>query len=127
MKTKTKKSTVKLKQSLAEKLIKKYKLARDTYVVHNSSSEQYNKLFAKWKYKIEARWYGLELRACPNVWYNVVDELLEYLSKKSPEFKILQIKLKFGGIRIYLSGVSNAIQDELDKLEDVMFDEKLIY
>ncbi len=94
-------------------------------------------LFQKWAYKVEKGWYGFDLEGVPFSWVKKIDEFLDWTEKNIPEFKIHQIKLKFGGIRIYLDlGLpDNLIHDSvlaeykkrLDALAVELFDENLIY
>jgi len=84
-------------------------------------------LFAKWDHRIEKLWYGFDLIGCPENWFSAIDEFLTELEKDSPDFKILQYKLKWGSFRGYMSGISRDAQDAIDLLEDVMRDENLIY
>ena len=93
----------------------------------------------KYKQYIPPGWYGFSLgEPCPHDWYKIIDEFLEYLLKLQLEnkisgFEIHQIKLKFGGLRFYVSyrcedeEFREFIELQIAKLENHLFDKKLIY
>jgi hypothetical protein len=86
-------------------------------------------LINKYKDNIPMGWYGFAIgNPTPKNWYIVIDKILELLIKNDPSFEIHQIKLKFGGIRFYVS--SDEIED-INEIEDLidekLFNEKLIY
>jgi hypothetical protein len=72
-------------------------------------------------------WVGGLGNPTPSVWYTVLDQFLEYVKEIDPNFKILQIKIKFGGLRLYLDSKNKQIQEMCRELEEVMTDKKLIY
>jgi len=91
-------------------------------------------LFHQWAYKVPNRWYGFDLSNAPFLWALIIDEFLRYINIKRPDFEIHQIKLKFGGLRMHVSynydkdNVTDVeIYDEINKLEDWLFDERLVY
>ena len=124
------------------KILNKYKASRDYYYPNTPKAdygdvsklrELENKLLDKWKEHIPPRWYGFSLAPCPESWFYIVDEFLDYLVTLDPNLEVQQVKLKFGGIRMYLN---LKIEDEetlefarlqIDKLEWTLFDTKLIY
>lgn len=54
--------------------------------------------------------FGFE---CGKGWFGIIEEMCEKLSKVVPEdFEIIQVKEKFGGLRVY----SNFSNDEIDKI-----------
>jgi len=56
--------------------------------------------------------------ACPNGWYNLIDEYIGVLSQ-FPDICLLQVKSKFGGLRVYFSGrVSDRASAILGNLEE---------
>jgi hypothetical protein len=59
-------------------------------------------LFWKWAYRVGKGWYGFNLGHIPPVWTNMLDEFLCWLEIQCPDFEIHQIKMKLGGVRIYL-------------------------
>ena len=80
-------------------------------------------LFQNWAYRVEKGWYGFALgEFVPYVWTNILDEFFNYVEIKCPDFKIHQVKIKFGGIRIYLKlnskESSGEINEEIEKLEE---------
>lgn len=93
----------------------------------------------KWKSYIPKGWYGFSLGSpCPKDWYKIIDEFLDYLwnlqnREKISGFEIHQIKIKFGGLRFYVSykcedqELDEFIRLQIEKLESFLFDEKLIY
>jgi hypothetical protein len=101
--------------------------------------EQEANLLNKWKSYIPQGWYGFSLgEPCPAQWYVIIDEFLEYLKSleqlnRISNLEIHQIKIKFGGIRFYVGygcedeELREHIQLQIDKIEDVLHDAKLIY
>ena len=91
-------------------------------------------LFQKWHEKIAPKWYGFSLsNDVPFIWATIIDEFLIWLEKECPNFEIHQIKLKWGGLRFYVS-VENVtkkqftnIHDEISKLEDWLQNPALVY
>jgi hypothetical protein len=92
---------------------------------------KYETLFKKWEKRIGKGWYGFD--SIPDSWAEQIDELLNEIKLICPNFEIHQIKLKFGGIRIYLElnsedkKIVNYVNEKIDNLENILFDEKLIY
>ena len=90
-------------------------------------------LFQSWAYKVEKGWYGIDLPGVPFVWALIIDKFLDELNKVAPEFKIHQIKLKMGGLRFYVDDLltdpaeKKIIRDQIDKLENTLYSEDLIY
>ena len=90
----------------------------------------------KWRPHFGRGWYGFDMGWAPDNWYKIIDEFLDGLKEVDPEFKIHQIKIKFGGIRIYL-GFSEKLNEDLSTisyvnqqiaiLEHELFHESLIY
>jgi hypothetical protein len=70
-------------------------------------------LFWKWAYRVGKGWYGFNLGHIPPVWTNMLDEFLCWLEIQCPDFEIHQIKMKLGGVRIYLGTKTDfVIRDE---------------
>jgi len=133
--------------SKAEELIKKYKLIPDHYYDFpaypldfkpytdvmeedaNFCKYKFKALKEKYKNRVPDRWYGFDGlgNPTPYVWYEALEEFLEYVEQQCPQFEIYQIKIKFGGIRIYLGNISEEIQQDISKLTSVMTDAKLVY
>lgn len=125
----------------ADELIQKYNLKADSYELTKFSptgelnedvffkaSYAQNYLLRKWRDKIPDGWYGFDFGCnTPQVWYAVIEEFLQHVREKCPDFEIHQIKTKWGGIRIYLDKINDEIESEISKLESVLHDKKLIY
>jgi len=132
----------------AEEIIKKYSLVPNSYYpdgvnpydfrtgkhtdMDNHIAEQndlYKKYSQKWKDYVPEKWYGWGGLGNPTPvsWYLAIDEFLEYVKEIDPEFKILQLKIKFGSLRMYLNSTKQEVHELCHILEESMFDEKLIY
>ena len=124
------------------KILNKYRANRNYYfpdtqkAVYESTdklNEIENELQEKWKDHIPPRWYGFALAPCPESWLYIIDEFLDYLLTLDPNFKIHQIKIKFGEIRFYVDyeiadeELAEFIRLQIEKLEWTLFDTKLIY
>jgi len=90
-------------------------------------------LFQKWAYRVGKGWYGFDLSAIPNVWIYMLDAFIAWVESQCPDFEILQIKTKFGGLRFYIDThcknavVNEVIRSEIAKLEKLMFHKNLIF
>jgi hypothetical protein len=90
-------------------------------------------LFQKWAYRVGKGWYGFDLSDIPNVWVFMLDTFLAWVELQCPDFEILQIKTKFGGLRFYINthcndvGVNEIVRAEIAKLEKLMFHKNLIF
>jgi hypothetical protein len=96
-------------------------------------------LLNKYKHYIPQGWYGFSFGSpFPHEWYNIIDGFLEYLINLQTEgriskFEIHQIKIKFGGLRFYVSFSTNDeelrefLDLQINKLENHLHDDKLIY
>jgi hypothetical protein len=127
----------------AEELIEKYNLKPDSYYHGNFNpylveyknsikhlcNSKTDELQNKFKHRIPKGWYGFKGLGCPTPleWFKVLNQFLEYVEEQCPDFEIYQIKVKFGGIRIYLGNISEEIQQDISKLTGVMIDAKLVY
>lgn len=120
-----------------DELIKKYNLEQNSYCsdltpnnpkFYDDAIQKEQDLQNKYRDRIAKGYYGICMGTpTPSVFYDVIDEFLEYVAEKCPDFKICQTKLKFGSLRLYIEGVTQEIQQECYFLEKVLFDEKLIY
>lgn len=127
--------------NIIEVLKEKYNLSPNSYYFSSPygnydenlrkehQEKHYKPFYNKWIKYTEENWYGPGGLGfpMPENWYAVLDEFLEYVLKECPEFKIHQLKIKFGGARIYLGNVNKKIQDECFGLEELLFDKHLIY
>ena len=131
----------------AEELIEKYKLVPDHYydlpaypidfspykeIREDDNYEgllRLKKLKERFGKRVPPRWYGFDGLGIPTpiIWYDVLAEFLEYVEQQCPDFEIYQIKIKFGGIRIYLGNITNDVQQEIFELTSAMVDAKLVY
>lgn len=88
-------------------------------------------LINKWKHKIPKGWYGFD--GINELWGKIIDEFLTELDKSVVHLEIHQIKLKFGGLRFYVSyeckskEMSKFIDLQINDLENLLYSEKLIY
>ena len=59
------------------------------------------------------RWpvYGV-----PDHWIAPIDEALDRVFELAPQAVICQIKVKFGGLRIYLGGVPDDVADQVQEI-----------
>ena len=95
--------------------------------INNGSLDPDIYLFQKWAHRVPKGWYGFALGNVPFRWAQILDDFLTEVEKENKDFEIHQIKLKFGGCRIYLGNINKKTQDEIDKLEDCLFSKDLIY
>ena len=127
------------------KILEKYKAQRDYYYpgisnpykrdeLKNASSEPERKLREKWKAHTPPRWYGFAIgRPCPDSWFSIIDEFLDYLLTCDPNFEIHQIKMKFGRLCFYVAyniendELAEFVRLQIEKLEWTLYDEKLIF
>lgn len=60
--------------------------------------------------------FGFE---CTDGWYDLLKRLCEDIEALGPpeDFRVLQVKEKFGGLRFYTSGCSEAIHKRVDQAE----------
>jgi len=56
----------------------------------------------KWLHKVTPNWYGFAVEGIADDWAVKIDDYLTWLEKVRPQFEIHQIKVKFGGLRVYL-------------------------
>lgn len=81
----------------------------------------------KWQHKVGKNWYGFGFTYdIPVTWIKIIDEFLDHVNEVDPGFKIHQIKIKCGGLRCYL-GCKQKLQEEINKLENALQDERLIW
>lgn len=115
-----------------EELIKKYNLSANGYsellvLTSEEYAEWITYLFGKWESRIAEYFYGFDLACLPEVWFKTIDEALDLIAEDSPDFKICQIKIKFGGIRLYLINVSDKVFDGIEELENALYDDSFVY
>ena len=77
------------------------------------------KLYADFPTFFEDSFWGVE---CSSGWFGILYQLMEAFTKVQdlPEdFHIMQIKEKFGGLRVYVSSGSEEVYDLIRKAEEV--------
>lgn len=89
--------------------------------------EKVTELWKKYGERVGENWYGFDVDQWPLNWLEALDEFLTELEKDSPDFEILQNKLKYGGARLYYNNISEDAEKAVDLLESVMYDKNLIY
>jgi hypothetical protein len=83
-------------------------------------------LFWKWAHRVGKGWYGFNLGHIPPIWTDMLDEFLCWLEIQCPDFEIHQIKMKLGGVRIYLGTKTDfvirdkKIRSEISQLENLL-------
>jgi len=80
--------------------INPFRLDEETKECWNNRLQQ---LKDKWAARVEPGWSGFDLDNVPPNWIDAIDEALDYVNSVNDGFTIKQVKLKFGGIRIYLN------------------------
>ena len=55
----------------------------------------------------------ISLLGIPLPWYDVLDETLTEVQSRHPDFRIMQLKLKLGTVRIHLANVPPAEMKEI--------------
>lgn len=118
-----------------QKLLKKHKISRDSYyksnpyegTIHKNTQAEIT-LLENFAHRVGKGWYGISLsQPTPNSWFLFMTDFLRLIEKNNPDFEIQQIKIKFGGIRIYLSKISKETQKLISIAENELFDKHLIY
>ena len=118
-----------------QELIKKNKLRRNSYYKQNpyleiakSISTEELALLEKWQCYTAKGHYGISLgNPTPKIWFKTLNSFLKQVKKHNPLFEIQQIKIKFGGIRIYLANINKETQESIQLLEAKLHDDHLIY
>lgn len=104
---------------MIESIIERYNLAPATY--QRSTFEESNVLNSylniKWADNIKEGWYGWDIGNAPIKWYLAVSDFLDLAVKKCPQLEILQIKQKFGGLRIYINNADAEVYEAASRLE----------
>jgi len=83
----------------------------------------------KYRKYIPDGWYGFSIGTpTPIEWFKVIEEILDFLISKDPNFEIHQIKTKFGGIRFYCHSyiIDDLFEIEL-LIENNLYSKYLIY
>ena len=80
----------------------------------------------KWKSRVRENSIGFSLYAIPEIWVNVIDEILTEINKEYPGFSIDFIGVKNAGIKFELLNIDYKINDQLDYAEYELFDYRLL-
>ena len=118
--------------NIIDQLKQKYpKINYDILDDKNSVSMQ---LFMRYAWRVHPKYYGFDLGNVPFIWFHIINEFLEYLEKEDPDFKILQIKTKYGRVAVHLEfnlppfgEKKREIIRYIRELENWLYSEKLIY
>lgn len=132
----------------AQQLIRAFNLSPNSYYPEDvnpydfrtgKSTDMDNTVEEQNRYYIESRerwkdfiypkcygWGGLG-NPTPSKWYTVLNMFLEHVKEIDPDFKIMFIKIKFGGLRLVLNSKNEEVHKMCRELEAVMTDKKLIY
>lgn len=115
-----------------QKIIEEFELKPNSYSEDKLSEFLYStkrkKINEKWKNHIVDGYYGFESESLCSLWIEVIDIFLEEIRELDQEFRIYQIKTKFGGARIYIeSDKIENLQESVNLMEKVLFDERFIY
>ena len=80
-------------------------------------------LFQKWAYRVGKGWHGFDLGDVPRVWADLLNDFLAWVESQCPDFEILQIKMKCGGLRFYIDAkivdevLQQRVGSEINQLE----------
>jgi hypothetical protein len=124
--------------TIIEELTQKYNLKPQSYLTSNiwklkddeflDSAARHKQLQNKWKHKYGHGWYGIDMTdRLPILFYDVVDEFLEWVNKNNPDFEIQQIKQKFVDIRIHLGNIDEKTGNYCWDLTDLLSDVNIMY
>ncbi len=122
-------------KTIANKLVKKHKLKRNKYYKKNpyeqrwgTISEDELKLLESWSTRIERGAFGINIgNPCPTSWFRALHEFFIEVEKKCPDFTIVKVAVKFGGILIRLNDINSKVKEAIEILQDAMFDNNLVY
>ncbi len=124
-------------KTFVQKIIKKHKLKRDKYYKNNKNpyeqrwgtiSEEELLLLENWAHKVERGEYGIRIgNPCPVSWFRALNDFFTEIDKKYPDFMIIKVKMRFGGIVIELNGIDVKARDAIKILQFEMFDKNLVY
>ena len=129
MKTKKPGIVDELKEKHKERLALAQKELKRRIATPGTGSDSYISdilMFSKWTYRVGKGWYGFSLGDVPRIWTDVLDEFLCWLETQCPDFEIHQIKMKLGGVRIYLGTKTDfvipdeKIRSEISQLQNLL-------
>lgn len=58
---------------------------------------------------------------CGDGWYDLLDKLCKYINKNDNTIEIVQVKEKFGGLRVYVNHAKNETLDKLEEFERLSY------
>lgn len=114
----------------------KYNLAPNSYYTQNpysntlinQTSAKEIKLRKKWAARVPPGWYGISVGLpAPEVWFDVLDEFLDWVVLNNKDFEIWQIKCKFGEIVVYLNKINEEARAATFELSGLLTDKYLVY
>lgn len=91
----------------------------------SDSEKPFEEFLRKWSDRIGKT--RIDLFDIPASWFRVIDAFLQYMYEVDPDAKVLQLKYKFGGVRLYVETSVEEIQEQVHDLEKELYDERLIY
>lgn len=125
----------KLDVKIPQKYHNVYDYLRDEKISDDIKEKYYHKekndmyFINKYDKYISEGFYGFAIGSpTPVEWLDALDEILEILIENDPNFKIQQVKMKFGGIRFYVT--SEIIDDLWDielLIESKLYSKDLMY
>lgn len=59
--------------------------------------------------------FGFE---CDDGWYEILDKLFSKMTTTGEPIEVVQVKEKFGTLRVYVNGASDAVHDMIDEAEE---------
>lgn len=86
----------------------------------------YRYLRSNWKTKIKNNYIGFSLSICPEIWYQVVHEILLHINSICPNFQIEFVGLRNGGCKFDLLNITDEIKEELIEAEYNLWDYHLL-
>lgn len=118
-----------------EKLLKKFSIKANSYYNYNpylstevSIYKEEIKLCENWQHRVATGWYGISIGSpAPVSWFQFLNEFLRIVEQYNPDFKILQVALKYGRCKIYLDNISEETHDIIESVSNELFDKNLIY
>lgn len=116
-------------------LLKKHKLSRNSYYQSSPYKQEVGQcskgelaLLENWSHHVAKGWYGISLgQPTPDSWFRFLDAFLRLVRDYNPNFEIHQIKMKFGGLRCYLGNINEETRELVSQVEEIMYDDELIY
>lgn len=118
-----------------EKLLKKFSIKRDSYYNYNPYLDNENtisqaeiRLGQNWRNRVADGYYGISLgHPTPDCWFLFLHEFFRLIEQYNPDFKILQVALKYGRCKIYLDNINEETEDIIEVVCNELSDKNLIY